>query len=90
MARKKTRTASEMFPLVVEFKRSGMTQQAFSEKKQIAYGMFLYWLKKYNDSKKPMPLAKPANFSEVKVTPAKPERMIIIKYESGTEVHIPV
>ena len=79
-----------MFPLVAEFKSSGMTQQAFSEKKQIAYGMFLYWLKKYNDSKKPKPRAKAASFAEVKVAAAQPERMIIIKYGSGTEVHIPV
>ena len=79
-----------MFPLVAEFKRSGMTQQAFSEKKQIAYGMFLYWLKKYNDAQKPKSQPKTAHFTEVKVAVAQPERMIIIKYGSGTEVHIPV
>lgn len=79
-----------MFPLIAEFKKSGMTQQAYSEKKQIAYGMFLYWLKKYNDSKKPKPASRAARFSEVKITPAQPERMIIIKYGSGTEVRIPV
>jgi hypothetical protein len=90
MARRKTKTASEMFPLVAEFKRSGMTQQAFSEKKQIAYGMFLYWLKKYNDSKQLKRQVKAAHFTEVKVTSAQPERMIIIKYGSGTEVRIPV
>jgi hypothetical protein len=90
MARKKTKKASEMFPLVAEFKRSGMTQQAFSEKKQIAYGMFLYWLKKYNDSKQPNPQARAASFTEVKVSSVTPERMIIIKYGSGTEVRIPV
>ena len=79
-----------MFPLVAEFKRSGMTQQAFSKKKQIAYGMFLYWLKKYNDTQKPKSPRKTAHFTEVKVAAARPERMIIIKYGSGTEVHIPV
>ena len=79
-----------MFPLIAEFKKSGMTQQAYSEKKQIAYGMFMYWLKKYNDSKKPKPQARAASFTEVKVTSVKPERMIIIKYESGTEVRIPI
>jgi hypothetical protein len=90
MARKRTKRASEMFPLVAEFKRSGMTQQAFSKKKQIAYGMFLYWLKKYNEAQKPKPPQKSAHFTEVKVASAEPERMIIVKYGSGTEVHIPV
>ncbi len=79
-----------MFPLIAEFKKSGMTQQAYSEKKQIAYGMFLYWLKKYNDAKKPKPRAKVASFTEVRVAAAQPERMIIIKYGSGTEVRIPI
>jgi hypothetical protein len=89
MARKKTKRASEMFPLVSEFKRSGMTQQAFSEKKKISYGMFMYWLKKYKDSQRPKPQAKAASFSEVKVTPAQQDH-IIIKCASGTEVRIPV
>jgi len=78
-----------MYPLVPEYLRCDMTQQAFCDKKRISYGMFMYWLNKYNDSQRPKPQARAASFTGVKITPAQQDH-IIIKYASGTEVHIPV
>jgi len=90
MARKKMRTASKMFPLIAKFKSSGMSQKPFCKENGITYSVFQYWLTKYHNTKNPKAVPKESTFKELKVTAAQPERMIIIKYESGTEVRIPV
>jgi hypothetical protein len=43
-----TTTQQLMFSLIEIWKGSGKTQQDFCKQKDIAYGKFHYWLRKYN------------------------------------------
>jgi len=38
-----------MFSLIEVWKKSGKTQRAFCQEKDIAYSKFQYWMKKYSD-----------------------------------------
>lgn len=75
---------------MAEYKSSGIPQKIFCKENGISYSVFQYWLTKYHGTKKPLAATKGPTFKEVKVTATQPERMIIIKYGSGTEVRIPV
>lgn len=39
-----------MFSLIQVWQKSGMTQREFCEKKDITYGKFQYWMKRYDEA----------------------------------------
>lgn len=74
-----------MFGLIKSFQSSGLTMKAFCARQNLAYSTFQYWHKKFKSEQY---LSGPA-FTEVKVE-GSPSRKIVVRYSSGTEVHIPV
>jgi len=45
----KRRSKEEMYPLIEEWKSSGLTKQAFCEQRGIVKSVFFYWCKKYRE-----------------------------------------
>lgn len=43
------RNKEDMFPIIEEWKSSGLTKQAFCEQRGIVKSVFFYWCKKYRE-----------------------------------------
>ena len=75
-----------MFPLIELYLRGGLSQKQFCMQHGLSFGAFHYWHKKYKAEQQ---TTDHDGFAEVQVRVER-ERSIVIRYTSGTAVHIPL
>jgi hypothetical protein len=72
----------KMMGLVEEWQKSGQTQKAFAEAKNIKFFTFRYWIEKHQQAQ------KQSGHSFVQLSPVANAGMII-RYANGTSVELP-
>jgi hypothetical protein len=72
----------KMMGLVEEWQKSGQTQKAFAEAKNIKFFTFRYWIDKQHEAQ------KQSGHSFVQLSPVANAGMII-RYASGTTIELP-
>lgn len=81
------RNKEEMFPIIEEWKSSGLTKQAFCEQRGIVKSVFFYWCKKYREDQ------SAGGFLPIKVSSDKPHNTkgshIEIEYPNSVIVRLP-
>ncbi len=73
----------KMMGLVEEWQKSGMTQKAFAEAKNIKFFTFRYWIDKQHEAQKHF------GHSFVQLSPVANAGMII-RYANGTSLELPL
>ncbi len=72
-----------MFPIIEEWRDSGLTKQAFCEQKGIAKSVFFYWHKKYKEEN------SSGGFLSIEVSKPFRGSFIEIQYPNGIVVRLP-
>ena len=82
----RTRSASEMFPLIQAWERSDLSQKAFYNHHGIKAHVFWYWLRRYREEGHPAPKESRGFISvEMEETPGKAVLAEVI-YADGTRL----
>jgi len=72
-----------MFPIIEEWRDSGLTKQAFCEQKGIAKSVFFYWHKKYKEEH------SAGGFLPIEISGSSSGSFIEIQYPNGIVVRLP-
>lgn len=82
----RTRSAAEMFPLIQEWERSGLSQKEFYTHHDIKPHVFWYWLRRYREEGQPAPQEAPG-FVSVEMEEAPAEFVLAeVIYPDGTRL----
>lgn len=81
-----TRSAAEMFPLIQEWERSGLSQKEFYNHYRIKPHVFWYWLRRYREEGQAAPQEAPG-FVSVEMEEAPAESVLAeVIYPDGTRL----
>ena len=82
----RTRSAAEMFPLIQEWERSGLSQKEFYTHHDIKPHVFWYWLRRYREEGQLVPQEGPG-FVSVEMEEAPLESVLAeVIYPDGTRL----
>lgn len=81
------RSAEEMFPLIQEWERSGLSQKEFYSHHGIKSHVFRYWLRRYREEEEPAPKAA-GSFVSVEMAEEQPGEAALVEviYSDGTRL----
>lgn len=81
------RSAEEMFPLIREWERSGLSKKEYYTRYEIEPHVFYYWLRRYREEGEPAPTAGRGFVSiEVEEGLQGEEALVEIIYPDGTRL----
>lgn len=83
----KTRSASEMFPLIQEWEGSGLSQKAFCNHQGIKPHVFWYWLRRYREQQGALVDQERPGFVSVEMDQVPAESVLAeVIYPDGTRL----
>ena len=87
--KKEVRTKAQMYPIISGFSKSGMTSKSYAALHGLNYGVYKYWLRKYNIDKKQQASTVSSDFIPVAFTPASNiTSRLEISYPNGVRVSV--